>query len=79
MAEKRDTTRYTLRNGQKIVYIGVTNKPERREGEHEQDKNFGQMRKEGPKVSKESALEWEQEALERYRRNHDGRNPKYNE
>jgi hypothetical protein len=34
---------------------------------------------EGPKVSRETALNWEQEALEKYRRGHDGRTPKYNE
>ena len=78
MAKTRDTTRYTLRNGQKIVYIGITNSPERREGEHQQEKNFGQMRKEGPKVSKETALDWEGEALGRYRKGHQGKTPEYN-
>ena len=79
MAKKRDTTRYTLRNGQKIVYIGQTNAPERREGEHHVDKKFDRMQKEGPKVSKETALDWEQEALERYRRGHQGNTPRYND
>lgn len=79
MVKKRDTTRYTLRNGQQIVYIGQTNDPERREHEHQQDKNFGQMRKEGSNVSKETAIEWEQEALERYRRGHNGKSPRYND
>ena len=79
MAKKRDTTRYTLRTGPKIVYIGQTNAPERRETEHSGDKKFDRMQKEGPKVSKETALDWEREALERYRRGHSGNNPKYND
>jgi predicted GIY-YIG superfamily endonuclease len=79
LSQKRDTYRYTLKNGPKIVYIGVTTAPESRENSHRQDKNFDRMKIEGPKVSKETALEWEQEALERYRRGHGGRTPKYND
>jgi predicted GIY-YIG superfamily endonuclease len=79
LAQERDTARYTLRDGHKIVYIGITNKPERREGEHQQDKRFDQMRVEGPKVCRDTALDWEQQALDRFRRGHQGKNPKYNE
>jgi predicted GIY-YIG superfamily endonuclease len=68
-----------LRNGQKIVYIGITNDPESRDNTHQQDKKFDRMKIEGPKVSRETALDWEKEALERYRRGHGGKSPKYNE
>jgi predicted GIY-YIG superfamily endonuclease len=68
-----------LKDGQKIVYIGVTSDPESREDSHRQDKNFGHMKIEGPRVLKETALDWEREALDRYRRGHDGKTPKYND
>ena len=32
----------------------------------------------GPKVTEETARNWEQQSLETYRRNHGGNNPKYN-
>jgi predicted GIY-YIG superfamily endonuclease len=68
-----------LWDGQKKVYIGVTTDPESRENAHRQDKKFDQMQIEGPKVSRETALQWEQEALDKYRRGHSGKPPKYNE
>lgn len=78
LANKRNTSRYTLWDGRKKVYIGITNDPEGRENAHQKDKNFDQMRVEGPKVSRDTALEWEQDALETYGRGHDGKSPKYN-
>ena len=56
----RDTTRYTLREGNRITYRGITNDPERRAAEHIRDGRRGAMRIEGPKVTRESALAWEQ-------------------
>jgi predicted GIY-YIG superfamily endonuclease len=79
LAKKRDTSRYTLWDGQKKVYIGITTDKASRENSHRQDKNFDQMKIEGPKVSRETALQWEQEALDKYRRGHSGKPPKYNE
>lgn len=79
MANKRDTSRYTLWDGQRKVYIGVTNDPQRRRDEHRQDKEFDRMKIEGTKVSKGTALEWEQGAIDEYRRGHGGNPPKYNE
>ena len=61
------------------VYIGITNDPERREDEHKQDKDFDRMKVEGPCVSRETAGEWEKDALDKYRKGHGGRAPKYNE
>ena len=41
---KRDTYKYELTRGNKVVYVGITNDPARREQEHRQDKNFTKMR-----------------------------------
>jgi len=68
-----------LWDDQEKVYIGVTTDPESRENKHRQDKKFDQMKIEGQKVSRETAFQWEQEALDKYRRGHKGKSPKYNE
>lgn len=79
MAKKRDTYRYTLWDRGKKVYIGITDDPARREQEHRAEGwRFTSMRREGPALSRPAALEWEQKALEGYRRGHRGRNPRYN-
>ena len=79
MAKKRDHHRYELRKGHEIVYIGITNDPERRESEHESaPERFTKMNLVGPAVTEESARDWEQERLETYRKGHDGRLPRYN-
>lgn len=76
----RNYYRYELRDGRRIVYIGITNNPPRREPEHESEgKQFTNMNVVGPAVTKESAEQWEKKRLEQYRRSHGGKNPKYNE
>lgn len=80
MARRRNYTRYELRDHRKLVYRGITNRdPQQREQEHrEEGKRFTSMTPVGPKVTRETADKWEGEALEQYRRTHDGRNPRYN-
>ncbi|MBM3141732.1 MAG: hypothetical protein FJ005_01610 [Chloroflexi bacterium] len=78
MGAKRDTHVYSLYNGRKKVYIGITEDLETREAAHTQDKKFTRMQVEGPAISRETALNQEQEALKQYRRGHDGKLPKYN-
>lgn len=79
MSKKRDHKRYTLWDSHTLVYVGITDDPGRRETEHPAEgKSFTRMQIEGPAVSKESALKWEQERRETYRRHHRGRDPKYN-
>ena len=56
---KRNTTRYTLRVGNRITYRGITNNPQRRAAEHKQSGKAGTMRIEGPIVTRRNALEWE--------------------
>lgn len=75
---KRDTFRYCLKEGNKIVYIGITNNFERRFVEHEKVKEFRTMQKVGPKVSRDTAEKWESERLNTYSKNHQGRLPEYN-
>ena len=79
MSKKRDTINYDLKDGKKIVYRGTTNDPERREKQHrEEGKKFTHLLPTSRKMTREGAKKKESEALERYRRSHSGRNPKYN-
>jgi len=78
LAKKRDTYNYNLWDGSRKVYAGVTNDPEVRELQHRRDKKFTRVEVRKPAVSRETALEREQEAMERYRQSHGGRPPKYN-
>lgn len=76
---KRNTYRYKLNQGGKVVQYGITDDPERRKQEHKDDgKQFNQMKIVGPIVTRDSAERWEEERLESYRRTHRGRNPRYN-
>ncbi|WP_367391882.1 hypothetical protein [Lewinella sp. LCG006] len=58
----RNTNRYHIKCGNKILHRGITNDLERRHKEHRQ--RYGGdviIVKIGPKVSRESALRWERE------------------
>jgi len=79
MASKRDTYRYRLKAGNKIIYIGTTNDPERRAREHKEIKERHiKFEVVGPKVTRDTAKKWEDDKLETYRKHNKGRNPKYN-
>lgn len=75
----RDTTRYELRDGNRVVYVGITNDPERRAQEHAADKDFTRMVTVGPKVTRTTAERWEEERIDTYKQNHKGERPKYNQ
>ena len=63
---KRDTTRYNLWRKGKIVRTGITNDPDRREQEHR--RRYGpnaNLIPVGPKVTRETALKWEDEQREK--------------
>lgn len=76
----RDTYRYELKDGRQTVYFGISNGPKDRLEEHARDdKNFTRMNVVGPAVSEDSAHRWEAERLAVYRKNHGGKNPKYNQ
>jgi predicted GIY-YIG superfamily endonuclease len=79
MAKKRDTMTYELKDGKKVVYRGTTNDLERRAQEHKDEgKKFTTIVKTSPKMTENGAKKKESEALKTFRRNHGGKNPKYN-
>jgi hypothetical protein len=74
----RDTFRYVLRNGRKIVQFGISNGPEDRISEHiRAGKRFTSMAIVGPRVTRESARDWERCRIDTYHLTH-GRRPRYN-
>lgn len=75
----KDTNKYVLKQGNAIVYVGITDNPERREAEHRQDKNFDKMELVGRKSTRDGAERWEADRIETYMRNHAGKTPKYNQ
>lgn len=79
MGKNRDHNRYELRDKHKLVYVGITDNPARREAEHKNEgKRFTSMNVVGPKVTKASAERWEEERLATYGKNHRGRTPRHN-
>jgi len=77
--KKQDTCIYELYDKKKKVYIGTTNDLERRENEHkESGKNFTSIKKVSRKMTPESAKKKETEKIGTYRKNHNGKTPKYN-
>ena len=75
---KRDTNKYILKEGNKILYVGITNKPIRRESEHRREKVFQKMEVIGHAVTRKSAEKWETERIKQYKRNHNGQVPPLN-
>ncbi len=70
---------YTIRGrNNRIKYIGITNDPERRAGEHEAGGKPGVLKVETGSRTPPSAVKWEQERLQTYRDNHGGKNPPLN-
>ncbi len=79
MGKKQDTCTYELKEGRKVVYRGTTNDLERREAEHRADgKNFDRMIKTSRNMTEDGAKKKETESLDKFRKNHGGKNPKYN-
>jgi predicted GIY-YIG superfamily endonuclease len=81
MAKKprRDTVTYQLRHDRKVVYIGTTSDPDRREQDHRAEgKRFTKLVVTSRSMTEEGAKKKRVEQLEAYRRSHDGKNPKYN-
>ena len=76
---RRDTYPYVLKDGRKVVYIGITKDPERREQEHRSEgKKFSRMITGFP-CSEETARKREEEGIERYKRSHGGKKPRHND
>ena len=78
--KKRDTYIYQLKDGKRIVYIGITDNPDRRALEHKHSrKKFTHVRVKQFPMSRKKAEELEKEFIQRYQRQHRGKSPKYNE
>jgi len=76
--QNNDTVVYELKEGRKVVYIGTTNDPDRREAEHLDDgKRFSHMLITTRKMTEDGAKKRETDRLYTYRKNQ-GKNPKYN-
>jgi len=78
MLMPRDVYKYELKQGNKIVYAGITNDPTQRETQHRQGKTFDKMQIIGRVSTREGAEKWETGRLKIYMKNHNGELPKYN-
>lgn len=70
---KRDTYKYELTKGNRVVYVGITNNPERRE------MDFDKMRIIGKASTLDGASQWETNRIQTYMDNHKGQTPLYNQ
>ena len=78
MAE-RDTIKYQIKDGNEIVYYGITNDLERREQEHRSEgMDFTSIEKIGNVTTRDAASDWEEERIKHYMSQHSGRRPRYN-
>lgn len=75
----RNTYKYELRDGNRVVYVGITNDLERREAEHRAEgMDFTSIRKIGNVTTRDAAEQWEADRIATYMDNHSGECPKYN-
>lgn len=76
---KLNTCVYKLSDKNTTVYYGTTNNLERREKEHKDNgKEFTDIEKISRNMTYRSAKKREAKKLESHRKNHNGKNPKYN-
>ena len=79
MSEKRDTFRYELLNGDKMVAVGNHHSPHRVARDYSTDGlEVSDVRIIGPAISREAAEIWVEQRLYEYRRENNGKNPRYN-
>ena len=62
---ERDTYKYHLKEGNKIVHRGITNDLERREQEHQAEHPGAKIQQVGRRTTREAALQWEREGGKR--------------
>ncbi len=78
MPKKLNTVTYELKNGNEIVYVGITTNPQRCEAEHRREgMKFSCMVVTTRKMTEGSAKRLQLSRLKMYRVNQ-GRHPKYN-
>ena len=56
---KRNTFKYHLKRGRKVVHRGITNDLERREAEHQQRFPGAKIKQVGRRTTRAAALKWE--------------------
>jgi len=55
----RDTYKYHLKDGRRIVHRGITSDLSRREQEHQAEYHGTRIRQVGRRTTREAALDWE--------------------
>jgi predicted GIY-YIG superfamily endonuclease len=55
----RDTYKYHLKTGRRVIYRGITNNLSRREQEHQTEYPGSKIKQIGRRTTHEAALEWE--------------------
>lgn len=71
--------KYECFQGNKLVYVGITQDMDRREAEHRAEgMHFSSMRKVGRATTPEAASKWETARIHTYQKNHGGNTPMYN-
>lgn len=79
MQKPRDKWLYELKDGNEIVYYGISGDPDERAIQHANSgKGFTHINVKGVALTRASAEEREKEEIQRYQRQHGGRPPKYN-
>ena len=78
MRNPRDTYLYELKDGNRIVYYGISNDPDLREVTHRRFKDFTHKRVISVALTRASAEAREWEEIKRYQDQHRGVPPKYN-
>ncbi|MCY4259923.1 MAG: hypothetical protein OXC91_06635 [Rhodobacteraceae bacterium] len=63
----RSAYKYHFKKGHRIVHTGVTNNLKRREAEHRQTYGGGHIAKVGSATSRDMALRWERQQVNRGR------------
>ena len=62
---ERDTYKYHLKQGRKIVHKGITFDLNRREAQHQEEYPGSRIKPVGRRVGREAALKWEREGGKR--------------
>ena len=65
MPKERDTVKYHLKDGNKVVHRGITTRPEEREREHQKDFPGSRIVQVGRRTTEERAREWERKGGKR--------------
>ena len=61
----KDTYKYQIKKGGKVVYRGITNDLDRRESEHQEKFPDTQVKQVGRQTTRKAALKWEREGGKR--------------